>query len=266
MQYVEVVGIPGSGKTSLVNLLVDSSFNISSKYCSFRHVSLLALQEARSRLCANFVMHLPVRVQNKILYSFLLASGAGRAAFCRAIVNHAELVLDLFGAIAKEKNADHQELWARWLTHLLTCYQVADENLEHNQCLILEEGFVGRIATLFEHHEGNNFGDKLGKCLSATPTVDFLFVVNTPISECLERMSRRGFPKRMVNVDKEKCHLLLRHREVCIEKASNYLDATGTKVVKIPGTNDLSLLVQQVRREIESSFYNNNTISPKKPW
>lgn len=257
MQYVEIAGIPGSGKTSVVNSFVGSRFNSSLRYYSYRQVALQVLQNARNRLGAALVEVLPAGLQNRLLYQFLLSSRIGRAALCRAVANHAELAVKIFDNIAKEENTVHQQLLASWLTHLLTCYQLAVESLGQDQCLMLDEGFVGRVITLFGFHDGMDFGDGLGEYLPKIPPVDILFVVETPVEVCLDRMSRRGFPKRLTDLDQVKRRSILRQCETCIEKAADFLASGGTRVVRISGENDLAQLVQQVRREIESSPHHN---------
>jgi hypothetical protein len=194
---IEFVGPPGAGKSELVSIariiLAELGLNAMS---SDRTARLLCLK--RAPLGKLIVLIAPQRWQERILSAvsrrLLMLHRLYFAFQNRSLVLHA--VRLLFGTNLSSK--DRRTILGYFLRDC-SFYQFFRDRLRPDEVLVLGEGLVHRITSLYTSAQEEPHPHEILKYIGLLPQPDFLIWVNTEIGTCVNRVISRGEYRRYLD-------------------------------------------------------------------
>ena len=195
---IEFIGVPGSGKTTLMPVLKD--FLNENGYRAYP-VLEAARPFAQKTIPGKVAGALfPGRLRRAALWQiFYLNSFSQRRVFAKNNRDLMEVVLPYqSNRPLSERDRDHV---LRWFIHLTGYYQFFINNLDEGEALIFDEGFVHRVVQLFaSEHESPNF-DAVAEYLSLIPQPELVVYVSAPREVCEQRVYSRGLWDRFREKD-----------------------------------------------------------------
>jgi hypothetical protein len=236
LQVVEFLGIPGSGKSTIVNSLVGSAGGT------------VGLDTAVKRSISTNGVDRATRIGSRLtgagtgrLWKALYARSADRFdALGRAISTHPGAIEAIAGSQRARADRDHgQGMVLGWLLDFMARYQLAAE-WGGADWLVIDEGFTQRAIGLFAYGFGVEDTTLLRTYLEQIPAPDLLVVVDTPFDICMERLSRRGWSDRLADVDQDGRLRFLDGSTQVVELATERMTTMGIPVVTLDGTASVS--------------------------
>lgn len=252
MKHVEFLGIPGSGKTSLMSALVKSLNSGKSSVLTSDEVMSRVLCQ-RSILLGNACKVLkvaPNRIKQFVFRRLFLLSESRCAAIARFIYKHPDLSCKIFQMIDRSSQNEYHEKLACWFADLFALYQSSVDALDTDEIIVIDEGFANRALTLFGYDSDAAFIMSLKYYLSQVPLPDMVIAIDVPVEIAMERVLKRGLPLRMRNLKAEDQIKTLFQCQECVVKTARILEANGVSVLRIANTRTL----QDAREEIVQYF------------
>ena len=231
MRVVEFLGLPGSGKTTLAGdlpaalpgaLSLNDGARISIRDGGADGVTRLAARLARS--------------SNGRLWSMAYARSSDRPAALVRFVSERPALMESVVA-AQKARADRDlrpDLVLGWVVNLMARYQLATEGAGASW-LVMDEGFAQRAIALFA--AGYEAGDEpaIREYLTQSPVPDTLVIVETPLEVCSNRMDRRGWSERLVEVSAGDRRRFLESAETIVSTIEDEWEACGVELLKVSG-------------------------------
>jgi hypothetical protein len=250
MQTIEFLGIPGSGKTTVVSGVHSGLVGSGSKAFTLAgSVSLGMRQGVGDRLVDPLMTHLPERLLHRYSESGFIRSNAllvslidFMAAYPRAVSAFLE---------GQARRADFElstDLVIRWFLQLVARYQLASSNLGEDDVLLLDEGFCQRVVTGFAHRFSEADHEDVTAYLAAAPRPALLVRLALSTDLAAERLAGRGEPevtKRLWGTDTDPSRFLADTAE-CVAYAVGAARAAGWEVLEVDGSADLAALTGNV--------------------
>jgi thymidylate kinase len=200
MKYIELLGLPGSGKTTLVQEVVaglrtkrDNAFTrLDIKQATMRVMIrkksgiLWALTRIFTFFSAHYTLNL---VWEKTQCPLLMRFMSEHPRLACQIIECAERI-ELPSWISPEVFS--AEKLMKWFFDLMSVYQASHDFLDKNTMLLQEEGFCQHAYYLLAFRKGGCDEQELDTYLQLIPKPDLLVFLLTTPQQCEERMNARS--------------------------------------------------------------------------
>lgn len=254
MRHIEFFGIPGSGKSTLVEPTIkyleqDGKLAKSLKE-SFRYA---IREEITTPIPKILLQHLPVSYISKHQVSIYYWKGCDSKDYQLFFTDHPEL-----GSIIPEyiaKKADDvvdRRVYSNWFHKLITRYYASQRLNEH--WVVIDEGFVNRTITLFcGHSPVKEHKADLERYISNIPKPDLVIVPQVPVEVAASRIRKgnRDFPYRVSETDHQEQLEYLRERKEHVDTVINILNDEGVNTVLVDNSGEKSETERDLRTNLE---------------
>ncbi|HSJ83708.1 MAG TPA: hypothetical protein VLA91_07795 [Acidimicrobiia bacterium] len=254
MRTVEFLGIPGSGKTTLVSNV--HSRLLASDTPAFtlaRAVSLGMKRGVGDRLIDPLMTHLPERLLDRYSESGFIRSNALLVSLIDFMAAY-PMAVSVF-LKGQARRADYElgtDLVVRWFLQLLARYQLGSSAMSQDDILLLDEGFAQKAITGFAHRFSKADHEDLSSYLAASPRPDLLVHLAVGTDLAAERLDGRGEPeatKRLWDTGTDPARFLADTRR-CVEYVVATARGSGWEVLELDGSGDLATVTGSVVERI----------------
>ena len=256
MQTVEFIGIPGSGKTTLMASAHAALGDSGVKAVTLADaVSIGMKRGVGDRLIDVVMTRLPERMLSRYSESGFIRSNAllvSLVDFMAAHPRSASAFLD-----GQARRADFElgtDLVIRWYLQLVARYQLASTALDEDHVLLLDEGFAQRAITGFAHRFSEDDHDDVTAYLRAAPRPMLLVHLALGTDLAAERLAGRGEPevtKRLWGTDTDPARFLADTAR-CVDYVVGAAREAGWEVWELDGAGDLATVTSSVVGRIRS--------------
>lgn len=256
INYVEFVGIPGSGKSTiserLFKLIQNNYDSKIEKFENYYYTSLLK------------TLGIPnLWLTRKLTYPYLEYISVVSGLYAKSIL---EFQFEYSGAhrlmsqyLDYSKNQKRRDRVTRALLQYESMYKVIQKQVG-NRKLIWDGGFTQRSISLFcpPHPLKEIKPDEIKKLIHSIPKPDVLVVVNCPIQIIIDRISNRINQRKHKDLDSY-YHLpehelisIFERMQYCINNIINVYENTQTSIIEISNEAPIDSTV--------CNLFNNNNI------
>jgi thymidylate kinase len=245
MIYGEFIGLPGSGKTTVRNVLKRRFLKNDHRIVFCEEAYYLALREmADDPITKGLLAVLPQAVAAKYLPSLLIKSNGLITSQSRFLADKAELLTLLtqnasFRNLPMENRTEVIEFFLRTVIQFQTI-----ETSRRGDRLVLfdDEAFVQRSASIFVLGPEADFNAERGnieRYFEIAPLPDILFHVKCDTATCLQRMKRRrrGLSKRLRGMEDERIERFLNRFNDYYRFLIDILKNRNVKIVGVDGNH-----------------------------
>jgi len=238
MQHIEVLGIQGSGKTTLIRLIkkvfIQNGKNV------FDHMDLMAAYYRKKYSILNFIYFkfFSNLVDFILLRLFLLRSVHKRfqidfiknnqSFFCYIISNHRKTLTD-------------NEINDRIFEQVIMTYgffNLAQKILDSSDILLLDEGICYRPISLFVSEDKILEYEQIKTYFELIGLPQVIFYIKPNIEKSIERMKIRGFPKRIENKSMATKIQYLKNVERSLQIILSYLKSNDIYIFEIKNEHE----------------------------
>ncbi len=231
MRVVELLGIPGSGKTTLARELVRSV----SGAVALEDAVHAAVRDRGEDPLARTVARLPRSSSGRLWrssYSRSTDRFSGLTSFLGANPQTMEAVLA--GQRSRKDRDLGQDLVLGWLLNLMARYQLATER-STAEWLVIDEGFCQRGVALFSHGFVPADLEMLDIYVGSIPQPDVVVVVDTPLEICESRLDQRGWSERVRHLPIGARREFLAGAAATTNATAQRLETSGVEIARIDG-------------------------------
>jgi len=247
VKWIELLGLPGAGKTSLSN----GQINWPGEGPA-RPLSLLEARYRASRKAlgagglSTLAALLPGRMKRRICLGRYKNSNMPFDACHRFIARHTTLTRIIAQTVVDRQLSEGDREWVfSWFFRLFADYQLIEEALGAPEGVVIDEGFCNRVITLFGYGVGNVDQREIDAYIEAIPLPQIVCVIKADPKLCEERMAKRGYPQRLRNLSCEKRLAVLQHCSTCVEMAVNALTTRGVYLSIVDNTASHESAIKQ---------------------
>ncbi len=243
---IELLGLPGSGKSSLYRGIVHQSNFSSRRILSLNQALYEGLTKSNKKKLdiKNLTYRLSGSKHIKNNHFYLKYKLNYLSVFIAKNTDLAELILHF---INKEYYSGHEkEMVLSWFYGLFSDYHVISNFLPDEKDFIIDEGFIQRTITLFSY--GDSWVDLNGveKYLELIPKPETVIYVEAEPEHCYERLLSRGFPKRLARKNKEEIDEFFEKCLICINEVKCYYEKNNLNLVVVRNNNNEMMDVKSI--------------------
>jgi thymidylate kinase len=250
MKYIECMGIPGSGKTTVANdavsILEPRYHPILTRRDAKPKLLLAMLQKKSASLWRLFSWSISWR--NSPLSNFLWLIFRYRFIL-RFIRDNADLipqVIENANGFPASPEIPHQFLSSEqlisWFFEVAGIYQAARDILKPDEILLLEEGFCQQtyylITAFREHNERAQF---LEQYVKSIPMPDLVIALSADPERCEQRLQTRGtgIPSKVLqSLAPTERIALFEQRQKTYQEVARYLEEHDVPVIRLDNNHN----------------------------
>ncbi len=242
---VEMIGIPGAGKTSMLPTVTSTlaDFNFKAR----RVVDAGRPFARRDPAGAALEKWAPRSIQPKLLWQvFYWRSYAARRRFAR---KNPELIAHVRQAQRSRQipRADRRHA-LYWFFHLTGYYEYLLSHMQPGEALVMDEGFTHRVVQLFATGKEKPDLDSVRRYIDLIPRPDLLIALRAPSELCEARVYRRGIWSRMKGRSGTEISRYFSNAETVVAWTLKYVESIGWPVIHVENQESrLSLARENLR-------------------
>ena len=227
---VEFIGTPGSGKSTLVPVLV--------KILAERNYLARTIIEASRPVISRTILgkginkFSPKSIRDPLLWQvFSGRSYIARKQFSKkhpALVSHVQRTQQ-----ARDIPDDELEHILYWWFHLIGYYQLLMPRILPHEVLILDEGFAHRVVQLHASDHEDLDQDNLSTYLHLIPRPDILIFIEAPAAECEKRIYDRGLWSRFEHKTPKQVSQYITNSHQVVKTAVEIVKSQGWDLIQI---------------------------------
>jgi thymidylate kinase len=240
VRVVELLGAPGSGKTTLARQLAQGLGGA----IELEEAVRSSIRERGDDSVARIVARV-TRSSSSRLWKGAYSRATDRfSALARFIADKPETLEAVLAAQRHRADRDRgQDLALGWVLNLMARYQLAVEGRGSSDWVVIDEGFSQRAVALFGHGFTAGDGDWLAAYLAAVPRPDVVVLVETPLPTCASRLDARGWSERVTGLSAAGRLSVLESSERVVETVSAWVEEAGIRLLRIDGTESATTTI-----------------------
>ena len=234
MRWIELAGIPGSGKTTLYKQLAErlrpegALFTVDDLYArlapapeSLRQtvknkLKPLSQDEVDRKAKTRYLQH---NLESKLLLDYQMA--------------HINQLHFLIHAVYQQPAEDREKIM-RWILRVFTYHQTAQSTFTESESFLIDEGFVQRLITLYVTPANTPAPEQIENYSEQLPKISTLFILETDLETAFQRITRRGLPLRLKDQPEESVREFLQNAQTSLTGLTALLEKSGVPVIKLP--------------------------------
>lgn len=234
MTYVELVGIPGAGKSTIASALTSNLSDSVTLSEAVRIALSKTGHDAISRLIAQFSPRLWSRIYPRSPDRF--------TALTRFMITQPRLVETVLAAHRhKTRRGAARTETLGYLLNMFARYQIlADSGM--NGIVVNDEGFAQRAIMIFANDYDISEEILLKRYISLMPKPDILIYVETPIETCQKRVASRAWTEGVLAAKSPSAGQFLANSDTIANFVVNQLNRETT-VLTASGLDQVSTVI-----------------------
>ncbi len=239
MKLIEVTGIPGSGKSTVLPVVKTYLRKRGLEVFDSRNI-ILCIERFPFNKSRKLVKCLPTTLSDMIVKGLNKLYLELRYRYkLKYLLSNREL-FNFIVDLTNSRNIPHPHkiLTVGWFLNLAASYQIATEHSGSSSVLLLDEGFVHRIIHLFVSVEEETIdAEKIERYVEKIPPIHTLINVEADEVLCKKRVIARGLPRRLRGrTDEEIWEYLLRSK-AALDNAQRFVRRRGTNIVSLDNSS-----------------------------
>jgi len=226
---IDMLGLPGSGKSTIAGEIKKAYRSLGVKANDYLTLCCTALPGFRAAL----LIKMPTRIRNKGLQIMFRSTDTIFKHCLLFISANRKLNEHVLCSLDRKDNGEEAIMVVRWLYELFAQHNLIHSTIASDNYIIYDEGFLNRLITLYGYEDGVINKELIGEYIESIPRPDLVFYVDTEIENCIKRMKKRGYPKRLKGKSERDIEMILRNCRECAEYAIDNLKETGVTVHRI---------------------------------
>lgn len=242
MIHIEMLGLPGSGKTTLAEY---ATAFLRERWPIFTE------REARVTWIRKMMHHknsmgwrcveliadcFGERLWNKLWLSYrypaMLRFISRYPLFAQHLIHCVNPLQEL--PVFLEQNTPFRETILEWTLNFFSMYAIAEENLRLNDILLLEEGVCQQASNVMACQPNDFQQEELDMYLRLMPIPDCLIVIHAEPEICEARMKQRSrYPQLMSRLNASERIASLSRRVTLHEKIASYFEQRAIPLVNV---------------------------------
>ncbi|MHA1231706.1 MAG: hypothetical protein ACTSPQ_13750 [Candidatus Helarchaeota archaeon] len=258
MKYIELTGIPGSGKSTILRLI--EKYFRKKGYKVYNKDNIIQCSDAylfKNRYFKNLFSLLPNKFKDPILIKLIDHTFIRHKYELKFLLNN----IQIFDYIINLNNnrpisENHINLVIKWFISTAGRYEIWKvNNNNNNSILVLDEGFVHKIVSLFVsiEEETINF-QEIEKYLNMIPKIDLLIKIEANEHLCMNRIITRKLPVRLEGKSENEIIEFLSRAKIAIDYGTNFLVKNGIKLITLNNSNEgfnKDYLISQLTKKLK---------------
>ena len=256
--YIEFMGLPGSGKstlsTSLCRQLNKNGYNTE----SFRQAVRESIFQSTSLFPASVLTRLPENIQKYFYELEMRRSNRYISEYARISTKFPNLINIINNAITHNKiNEAERQLASEWVIKLLARYSI----LYHSQSVPYEfltfaEGFCNRTPAIYMDHHKVDTRENIQQYINAIPMPETVILPDVEKDICLSRIDNRTErePWRMQRLSYEEKVEFMTNYQQCLEIVAKCIETSGGSIIRVDNTRDLERVTQNLYNQILKNY------------
>ena len=256
MRHIEFLGMPGSGKTTALQLMLRMLRLNGVTVESLEQSALRALLGARGIVASTWLArHLPSRLRPGAL-RLLSGNASDRSrAFATFGAQHPDFIDYLFERDETRiaPGGRDELLVLLWLLSLVWWFQLATDEASGVDCCVSDHGFSQRGLSLLVYRDAPNtdpWERSVKEYFQCMPQPDVVVVPRAPLEVALARMAKRpqGYPTRVNRLSPSKQRAVSERAERCVELGTEQLLCRGVRVIRLENSGTR----EDLKRSVEA--------------
>jgi thymidylate kinase len=234
----EVVGVPGAGKSTFIELLTSGTWNhafLDLDAALFETISSeLPKASTGDQTRARKTAGGSTEVRKRFVDLYFNNSAKRFDRLVDFIGSHADYARLVLASIEETNDLESRRLMLKWLFNLFAKYQHSI-SAGSGRAIILDEGFIGRAVTLFAYREVLPSANVIANYVRLAPKPDAVIRLNADLEVCHSRLGGRpkGPPTRFRALTKEQQLGILKNCSQSLDVALAELSTLGVRVIDI---------------------------------
>ncbi len=249
--HVELLGVPGAGKTTLFTYVMDALTDAGFAVRTIDEAVFQALRrDMVDRAFGPLLRGTPRRIARRLSKHVANRSQDRMVALRDFLLDRPDVVVAVLEAIVRRRATDlRSDLAMTWILDLVWQYQLAKPALEDpGTALVFDEGFCNRAVSLFGH--GFSVADEplLRRYIDAIPAPDLVVVVHADTTASAARATDR---RRYRSLDADAIITYTASAARCVRRTKDLLvSQRGLHVVDVPNHGCIDESVAHLRSGI----------------
>jgi thymidylate kinase len=245
---VEFIGAPGSGKSTMVPTVQE--------YLNRRGYQAYSILEAarpfakKTRIGKFIGKVFSGKLRSLALWQlFYFFSYFNRTRFSIKNEKFIQSVIQKQSARPISKTDRNHVL--HWFIHLTGYYEFFNQQIELNEVIIYDEGFVHRVVQMFASEKEEPDYQLVSEYLDSIPKPDLVIFTDAPVEVCIERVFSRGVWERFMDKSPEDTKKFIRRAHKIVNFAVDYIHKLGWKIVVVDnGAEDVSVTRMKLNQSL----------------
>lgn len=257
MKYIEFLGIPGSGKSTLCRNLVGSlqknGHDIYGVEQAVYNSTIRQTNIPYIRILNNLSSNPINKIVKNLIFMF---DGVEKKYLCQFFLRNPHLAKLIFRNVSKNApSEDKKQMYAKWFCKTIVQYELACQYFSDGETFLFDEGFANRSITLF-HYQADSSKKDIRQYATHIPQPDLLIVPEVPIETACARMNQRekGFPPAYQKVNQKTRLDILQYNSKLVNIVSQELYRQGCEVYYIDNDRKLSSTIHEAQEKIENTI------------
>ena len=253
---MEFIGLPGSGKSSIRKVLLESLRTRNDyRYISIEEAFYYSAKRVIDKPYRILLNSLPSVLSVKISKYLLNRSLYQHLSECRYLAKYGlSLSSYIESDVFSKMSYRDRELVICGLLQTGSVWEFTQEKITLDQCIVFEEGFVQKSIMFIDTSvDVSDYKNNLNIYLDNIPLPDYLIYVKVPRDICISRMKGResGVTRRLKDVPISKMEGFLGRIDEHLRYVVHYLAKhKKVKTIELENTGDISVSTKYLIKEI----------------
>lgn len=240
--FIEFMGAPGTGKTTLTPIVIQS----------------LGEQGLRALTIADAVPLYATRTPWGKIISATIPRSSAKSVLWRICCHSSFLYRSKFAIrhyafwryVVKLQRGrpiprQHQRLIRCYFDRMMGHYQFLKCHIQPDEILVLDEGFAHRVTHFVSELEQPH-PDMIMRYVTLMPKSDLVILVRAPVGTCVQRLCARALRGRLSGRNRREVGQFVANAEKAIDISAHYLRYMGREIVEVDNDGDLDACVTRL--------------------
>ncbi len=244
MRWIELAGIPGSGKTTLYRQLMQQKTGDSAHLCGVEDLYARLAPATRSwKEKLGLKQWTPEEQSQRAKSRFIQQNLEAKLIFDYQL-QHLEWVRFILNEIQDRSEAEQQKLF-HWILRVFAYHQAAERQLA-GRSFLMDEGFIQRLITLWVTPEQSPSLAQIQRYQVALPVISTVLVMTVDVDTAYQRITQRGLPLRLKDCSEPEIRQFLQNALTAQSALLDQLAQTSNcRIISIPSDQNAFELARQ---------------------
>ena len=254
MKIVEFMGPPGSGKSTLSPSCIKFMRRNNHRVITVKEADIESVKKESNRILLNFIFRYFPRSLSFKISSYLNKTTNLQEKY---EINSKNVYSEIYKFTQslksqREISKSHKKRIDNWFSGLLGRYHFLNTNLDKNQCVVFDSGFMQMASSLFVPFEDTFDYKLLEKYILHIPEIELLFHIDISDDVCLQRLKSKGTHIRTRGKsDSEILEFISQTKKILEASLEIYCGLNpNTRIINIDNNDTLSSSINQAEKEL----------------